>query len=43
MSSSQDVLNDIHGAQEVGMKGLLVRTGEQSDYPHLSSVNNNCS
>lgn len=31
MSSSQDVLNDIHGAQEVGMKGLLVRTGEQSD------------
>ena len=31
MSSSQDVLNDIHGAQEVGMKGFLVRTGEQSD------------
>jgi len=23
-----DVLNDIHGAQEVGMKGLLVRTGK---------------
>lgn len=24
----QDVVNDIHGAQVLGMKGILVKTGE---------------
>ena len=26
---SQDVVNDIDGAQKVGMKGILVKTGKQ--------------
>ena len=26
---TQDVVNDIHGAQNVGMKGILVKTGKQ--------------
>ena len=24
----QDVMNDVHGAQVLGMKGILVKTGE---------------
>ena len=28
LSTSQDVVNDVHGAQLLGMKGILVKTGE---------------
>ena len=28
MHTMQDVHNDIHGAQVVGMRGILVKTGE---------------
>ena len=28
LSMSQDVVNDVHGAQLLGMKGILVKTGE---------------
>ena len=35
----QDVINDIHGAQLLGMKGILVRTGMNIDYINNGTSN----